>query len=96
MQYSMPVVVGVVYVLLMSLVREPHRRPLNALLIGGAGGTYLSADGLGAWELVFSALMVYVAYRGLRSWAWIRTRTRTRTGTGTGTGTGHNDSAFYP
>ncbi len=55
----------------MSLIREPHRRRFNAVMVGGAGAAYLSGGGFGLWELPFVALMAYVAYRGLESWTFI-------------------------
>lgn len=69
--YVMPIGIGLLVVLLLSLVPDPHRRPLNALGIAGAGGVYFSGGGLDAWELPFGALMLYVAYRGLTSWTFI-------------------------
>lgn len=71
MQYVMPVVIGVLYVLLMSLIREPHRRRFNAVMVAGAGAAYLGGGGLGGWEFAFTALVTYVAYRGLDSWTFI-------------------------
>lgn len=71
MPYVMPVVIGIVYALLMSLIREPHRRRFNALMVGGAGAAYLSGGALGGWEFAFTAVATYVAYRGLESWTWI-------------------------
>lgn len=59
-----PLIVGIIYCLLMSLIREPHRRRFNAILVGGAGAAYLSGGGFGPWELPFVALTAYVAYRG--------------------------------
>lgn len=41
-----------------------------AIFVAGAGGAYLNG-GLGVWEFPFAALMLYVAYRGLRSYAFI-------------------------
>ncbi|ONI79996.1 hypothetical protein ALI144C_22865 [Actinosynnema sp. ALI-1.44] len=55
----------------MSLVREPHRRRLNAVAVGGAGAAYLSGGGMGGWEIAFTVVMTYVAYRGLESWTFI-------------------------
>ncbi len=43
-------------VLLMSLVREPHRRRLNAVMVAGAGAACLSGGGLGGREFAFTAL----------------------------------------
>ncbi|WP_220140524.1 DUF6010 family protein [Streptomyces sp. KM273126] len=71
MQYVMPVVIGILYALLMSLIREPHRRPFNAVMVAGAGAAYLSGGGLGGWEFAFAAVVTYVAYRGLESWTFI-------------------------
>lgn len=65
------VLVGVVYVLLNSLIPEPARRRFNAIMVGGAGAAYLSGGGLGLWEFAFTAVMTYVAYRGLESWTFI-------------------------
>jgi hypothetical protein len=66
-----PILIGLAYVFLMSLVREPHRRHLNAIMVAGAGAAYLSGGGLGGWEFAFTALMTYCAYRGLESWTFI-------------------------
>lgn len=71
MTYALPVLIGLLYALLMCLVREPHRRRLNAVMAGGAGAAYLSGGGLGGWEFAFTALATYVAYRGLDSWTFI-------------------------
>ncbi|RZQ61233.1 DUF6010 family protein [Amycolatopsis suaedae] len=65
------VLIGVVYVVLNSFIREPHRRKFNAVMIAGAGAAYLSGGGLGGWEFVFTAAVTYCAYRGLESWAFI-------------------------
>ncbi|MFD3308803.1 DUF6010 family protein [Streptomyces sp. NPDC058656] len=71
MQYFLPIVIGVVYALLMSLIREPHRRRFNAIMVAGAGAAYLSGGGMGGWEFAFTAVVAYVAYRGLDSWTFI-------------------------
>ncbi|GGR75274.1 hypothetical protein GCM10010252_12140 [Streptomyces aureoverticillatus] len=72
MQYVMPVVIGVVYALLMCLIRDPHRRRrFNAIMIAGAGAAYLSGGGLDGWEFAFAVVATYVAYRGLDSWTFI-------------------------
>jgi hypothetical protein len=71
MSYVAPIFIGIVYVLLMCLVREPHRRRLNALMVAGAGAAYLSGGGLGGWEFAFTALSTCVAYRGLDSWTFV-------------------------
>jgi hypothetical protein len=65
-----PILIGIIFILVMSLLPDEPRRTLNALLIAGAGAVYWSG-GLGVWEFPFGAVMTYVAYRGLRSWRWI-------------------------
>ncbi|WP_250550604.1 DUF6010 family protein [Pseudonocardia sp. H11422] len=65
-----PILIGLAYVALNSLVRVEHRRPLNAVMVAGAGAAYLSG-GFGVWELLFTAAMTYAAFRGLHSWRWI-------------------------
>lgn len=72
MMYVSPVIVGVLYAVAMSLIRdEQPRRRFNAIMVGGAGAAYLSGGGFGVWEMPFVAVMAYVAYRGLESWNWI-------------------------
>ena len=68
--YVIPVLIGVAYAAVNSLVRAEHRRPLNAVIVAGAGAAYLS-NGFGPWELVFTAAATFAAFKGLRSWAWI-------------------------
>ncbi|MGW3893362.1 DUF6010 family protein [Micromonospora chokoriensis] len=71
LRYVMPVVIGLVYVGLNSLVPEPHRRRLNALVVTGAGAAYISGGGFGLWELAFCALLLVVGYAGLTSYTFI-------------------------
>ncbi|NYI95328.1 hypothetical protein HNR12_001605 [Streptomonospora nanhaiensis] len=66
-----PIVIGLVYAALNSLIAEPHRRRFNAVFVAGAGAAYLSGGGFGPLELAFTAVATYCAYRGLDSWAWI-------------------------
>src|SRR6266436_2814448 len=69
-QWFVPVIVAIVFILLCSLLKEPNRRNLMAILVGGAGAAYLSG-GFGKWELAFCTLMVIPAYQGLRSYRFI-------------------------
>ncbi|MGK5553417.1 DUF6010 family protein [Actinomadura kijaniata] len=71
MIYVTAPLIGVVYAVLMSLIREPHRRRFNAVMVAGAGAAYLSGGGFGLWELPVTALTAYLAYRGLESWRFI-------------------------
>jgi hypothetical protein len=65
-----PILVGILFVFACSLIREPNRRNFMAIMIAGAGAAYLNG-GLGKWELVFTTLLTYVAYRGLSSYNFI-------------------------
>nr|MDT0656788.1 DUF6010 family protein [Micromonospora sp. DSM 115978] len=71
MTVLVPVLIGVLYVALNSLIPEPRRRRFNAIMVAGAGAAYLSGGGLGPWEFAFTAVLTYVAYRGLQSWRFI-------------------------
>ena len=71
MTVALPLLIGVLYVCASSLIREPHRRRLNAIMVAGAGAAYLSGGGLGIWEFAFTTALTYVAYRGLESWTFI-------------------------
>jgi hypothetical protein len=69
--YAGPAAGAVVFVLVMSLVREPARRNYNAVFVAGASGVYLSG-GLGLWELAYVAVAGgVVSYLGLRSYRFI-------------------------
>jgi len=66
-----PVLVGLAYIALVSLVPEPARQKLDAVMVAGAGAAYLSSGSLGLWELAFTAVMTFCAYRGLSNYAWL-------------------------
>lgn len=59
-----PIIVGLLYVSLCSLFKEPNRRHFNTVMIAGAGAAYLSG-GFGIWEFVFTAAVTFCAYKGL-------------------------------
>jgi hypothetical protein len=69
-EYLGPAIGGLVFIALMSLLREPTRRQFNAIFVGGAMGAYLSG-GFGPWELLLPAAGSVVAYLGLRSYRFI-------------------------
>lgn len=71
MTVTIPVLIGLGYVLLCSLVPEPHRRRANAIVVAGAGAAYLSGGGFGPVELAFTTVITWCAYRGLDSWTFI-------------------------
>src|SRR5262245_56011913 len=58
------------FVLLMSFVREPTRKTLNAIFVAGASGVYLSG-GFGVWELLYPAIATPISFVGLRSYQFI-------------------------
>jgi len=71
-----PVVAAGVFVVLMGLVREPARRTVNAVIVAGASGAYLSGGGFGVWEVLFPIVAMPFAYAGLHSYrsiaiAWL-------------------------
>ena len=65
-----PAIAAGMFVLVMSLVREPTRRTLNAIIVAGASGVYLSG-GFGVWELAYPALATPMMFRALRSHRYI-------------------------
>ncbi len=66
-----PIPAALVFIVLMSLVKEPARRNYNAIFVAGASAAYLGG-GLGVWELPYIAVAGgVVSYLGLRSHVWI-------------------------
>ncbi len=70
MEWIAPVLVGLTYITLSSLLTEPARQKFNAVMIAGAGAAYLSG-GFGGFELAFTTLMTWLAYHGLRDYRFI-------------------------
>jgi len=68
--YVIPPVAAVLFMVAMSLLKEPTRRHGNAILAAGAASAYLSG-GLGPWELIYPVVGGVVAYLGLRSHRFI-------------------------
>lgn len=64
------VLIAVVFITIMSFVKEPSRQKINAIIIAGAGSVYWSG-GLGIWEFLFGSLMLFVAYKGLKHYYFI-------------------------
>jgi hypothetical protein len=66
-----PAAGALVFIAIMSRVREPARRNYNAIFVAGASGVYLSG-GFGLWELLYTAVAGgVVSYLGLRSHRFI-------------------------
>ena len=70
MDYVGPAIGALLFVLGMSLVAEPRRQTINAFLAAGACGVYISG-GFGIWEVLYAAVAMPVAYRGLRDYRFI-------------------------
>jgi len=67
-----PVVIGLSFVATMSLVRDDRRRlHLNAFVVAGASGTYLSGGTFGPLELLGATAVLACAFLGRRSWGWV-------------------------
>lgn len=64
------VLIAVVFITIMSFVKEPNRQKINAIIIAGAGSVYWNG-GLGVWEFIFGSLMLFVAYKGLKHYCFI-------------------------
>jgi len=65
-----PILPAIVFVLVMSLIREPARQQYNAIFVAGAGAAYLNG-GLGVVEFIYIIAATIPAYLGLRSYHWI-------------------------
>jgi hypothetical protein len=67
---SAAVLVAFSFIAIMSLVKEPNRQKINAIILAGAAGMYWRG-GLGAWEFVFGAILLAVAFKGLKRYYFI-------------------------
>ena len=80
MDYVGPAFGALLFVAAMSFVAEPTRRTLNAIILAGASGVYLSG-GFGPWELIYPVIGTITcgatlsgrSCRVLRSGAWFST-----------------------
>ena len=66
-----PVLIALAYIAINSLIKEPARRTFNAVMLAGAGASYLSGGGFGIWEMVFCSAITACAFFGLRSYRLI-------------------------
>jgi hypothetical protein len=68
-QYLVPVLVGHLFVLAVTFLfkTEPSRRQFMALVLAGAGSTYIQG-GFTGWEFAFSSVILFCAWRGLNSY----------------------------
>src|SRR6266513_4981020 len=70
MDYVGPALGALLFVGVMSTVAEPTRRTLNAIILAGASGVYLSG-GFGLWELAYPVIGAAIGFRALQSIRWI-------------------------
>jgi hypothetical protein len=70
-QWIIPVLIAMAFILLASLIKEPARQKIMAILLAGAGAAYLSGGGFGLWEMAFCCVSAVCAYQGLRSYSFI-------------------------
>jgi hypothetical protein len=70
-QWIIPVVIAIGFILLCSPIKEPARQKFMAIFLAGAGAAYLSGGGFGLWEMAFCAALSVCAYNGLRSYRFI-------------------------
>ena len=64
MDYVGPALGALLFVAVMSLVAEPTRRTLNAIILAGASGVY-SSGGFGLWELAYPVIGTAIGFRAL-------------------------------
>jgi Family of unknown function (DUF6010) len=65
-----PICVSGLFIAAMSMLREPNRKKVSALLIAGAGTAYYGG-GFGWWEVAFCALFLWLAFRGLENYRYV-------------------------
>ncbi|MEM6926028.1 MAG: DUF6010 family protein [Myxococcota bacterium] len=73
MEIFAAIVVGGLFVLVMSALPEPLRQRFNAVFVGGAGAAYLNG-GIGVFgmgELVFATVVAILATVGIRRYPFI-------------------------
>ena len=63
-------IIAIAYIVIFSLIKEPNRQKINAIIISGAGAAYLSG-GFGAGEFAFCGLMTFIAFKGLSNYTFI-------------------------
>jgi hypothetical protein len=59
-----------IFMIIVSLLKEPLRQKINAGLIAVAGGAYINA-GLMPFDQLFNVLLVFIAYKGLQDYKFI-------------------------
>lgn len=62
--------IAALWIAAFSVLREPMRQKLSAIMIAGAGAAYLGG-GLGPWELAACVAFTAVAYKGLDDYRFV-------------------------
>ena len=57
--------------MLASVLPEPARQRVNALMVAGAGAAYISGGGFGLWELAFTTVVTVCAYLVIALWLFL-------------------------
>src|SRR3989442_11425384 len=71
--YIGPALGALLFVAVMSLLAEPTRPTLNAIILAGASGGYLSG-GFGLWEISYPGTGAAGWLRALRAYPWLGVR----------------------
>ncbi len=70
MAYVAPAIPALVFICVMSLIKEPLKRQINVVIAGGFSTLYVNG-GFGVWEFVYMALATIPAVLGHRSYKFI-------------------------
>ncbi len=61
---------GLIFIALVSLIPEPYRKRIMAMMLAVAGGVYVN-NGFGQYEMLAAILIGLLAYYGLKSYQYI-------------------------
>ena len=64
------VIIALIYIALSSVLKEPTRQQVSAVIIAGAGAAYFRG-GFGGAEMAFCTVMTFVAFKGLSNYTYI-------------------------
>ncbi len=64
------IILALIFIAIMSVLKEPLRQKINAGLIAMAGGAYING-GLMPFDQLFNVLLVFMAYKGLQNYKFI-------------------------
>ncbi|MEM7549297.1 MAG: DUF6010 family protein [Bacteroidota bacterium] len=64
------IISGVVFIALVSLIKEPYRQRMMAMMLAVAGGVYIN-NGFGQYEMLAAIVVGIVAFYGSKSYKYI-------------------------